>query len=53
MHQFSTLGAPPSLWAEAMSVVAHVCSNLAVCPDPSDPGNFLSRTALLGPQAQV
>ena len=40
-------GAPPNLWAEAMGMVAHVWNNLAVCPDPSDPGNFLSRTALL------
>ena len=40
-------GAPPSLWAEAVCMVTFVWNNIAVCPNPLQPGSFISRTALL------
>ena len=40
-------GAPPNLWGEAMSMVAHAWNHIAVMPNPTIPGSFLSRTSIL------
>ena len=40
-------GAPPYLWAEAMSLVCFVWNNLATMPHPSTQGEYISRLALL------
>ena len=40
-------GAPPNMWAEAMCMICFVWNNMPICPNPLQPGSFLSRTALL------